>query len=110
MLRHAELQGASGTLILPWWPSAPFWPLPNTGYNVAPFVRGGIQQKCACVREVRRLLLGSSQVLAFRMFLGDTGICAGWLLVEPQCVLWPLGHWVVRGHWAAVCYGYWAAV
>ena len=41
MLRHAKLCGAFGTLVVPCWESAPYWPLlcPN-GNNLAPFVKG----------------------------------------------------------------------
>ena len=39
VLRHAERCRAQGTLVVPWWESAPFWSLLRTGANGwAPFV------------------------------------------------------------------------
>ena len=47
VLRHAECCRAQGTLVVPLWESAPFWPLLYTGANGwAPFVSDCVALHC----------------------------------------------------------------
>lgn len=68
VLRHAELCRAKGTLVIPWWPSAPFWPLLYTGCSFAPFVKGSYMVGDVLVQGRSGACLPSNtQVLALRI-------------------------------------------